>query len=146
MTPGQPGRRSPLEVLFRPENMSEWVWLQAPKNLQTKADSAGRIGFRLECEGLGFKPRDHIGRFFAHLLVLQHYMASSDLKYFPQALLSYHIKLDKTEVEIQASEAPIPTLPQGFAGWEGRNPTHLTFNAKPRELEELVAFLKQWSG
>ena len=143
MTEEPTPKRSPLEVLFCPEGQSEWVSLESPQNLQKKTDAAGHIGFSLECKGLGFQPRDPIGQFFARLLVLQNFLASSDLKYFPRAMISYRIRTDKTELEIQSAEAELPTLPQGFAGWEGRNPTHLSFNAKPRELEELLAFLKQ---
>ncbi len=135
--------KPPLEVQLLVSGLGEWIALENPRGLQIQADVVGHFGFRLECDGLGFRPRDHIGQFFAHFLVLQNYLASTDLKYLPKAAVSYRIFRDKIEVEVQAYPSDLPTLPQGFAGWEGRNPTHLTYNAKPSELQTLVDFLKQ---
>ncbi|MCX7784346.1 MAG: hypothetical protein N2318_11975 [Meiothermus sp.] len=135
--------KPPLEIQLLIGGQTEWLTLENPRNLQTKADVVGHFGFRLECDGLGFRPRDHLGQFFAHFLVLQNYLASTDLKYLPKAAVSYRIFADKIELEVQAYPTDLPTLPQGFAGWEGRNPTHLTYNAKPSELPTLINFLKQ---
>lgn len=135
--------KPPLEIQLLIGEQTEWLTLENPRNLQTRADVVGHFGFRLECDGLGFRPRDHLGQFFAHFLVLQNYLASTDLKYLPKAAVSYLIFSDKIELEIQAYPTDLPTLPQAFAGWEGRNPTHLTYNAKPSELPTLIAFLKQ---
>ncbi|WP_299430609.1 hypothetical protein [uncultured Meiothermus sp.] len=133
-----------MEIQLLISGQTEWLPLENPRNLQTRASVEGHFGFRLECDGLGFRPRDHMGQFFAHFLVLQNYLASTDLKYLPKAAVSYRIFSDKIELEIQAYPADLPALPQGFAGWEGRNPTHMTYNAKPRELQALVDFLKHW--
>lgn len=103
----------------------------------------GRFGFHLECDGLGFGPRDHTGQFFAHFLTLLNYLASTGLKYLPKAAVSYRVFVDKIELEVQAYPADLPTLPLVFAGWEGRNPTHLTYNAKSREPQALVNYIKQ---
>jgi hypothetical protein len=135
--------KPPLEVQLLVSGHSEWVALENPRNLQIKADVVGRFGFHLECDGLGFRPRDHAGQFFAHFLTLQNYLASTDLSYLPRAGVSYRMFPHKVELEVQAYPANLPTLPLEFAGWAGRSPTHLTYNAKPHELQTLVNVIKQ---
>ena len=75
------------------------------------------------------------------VIVAQRYAAAADIRYFPHAFL-VPAPGGGNRVRLDPMPAGLPDLPAGLAGWEVRYPTHLTYTARPHQIDPLLEALR----
>lgn len=134
--------RNSLEILFRRAGERGWETLARPRALKTQVDE-GRPTYRLEADAAGLGAGRAQQTFAAEVVVMQHYTASTDLRYLPRAIVSHWVDRGAgVQVRLSAQPDELPVLPEGLAGWEGRFGSYLVYTANARTLPLVLHALR----
>ena len=130
-----------LEVLIRPQHQTHWQTLERPIKHQMIASAPSESQYVICAAAM--PDGTHMGKSLAELIIQQHHMASTDVRYLPRALIRHHPDHATGGIclNITALPGPLPELPPDMRSWEGRHATYLMYTAKPQQLQEFLEIL-----
>lgn len=142
--------QAPIEVYYRRNFSKVWISFRRVNAFRTTRDELQNnvLGFRAEAAAEVLDRWN--GRFWADVIVVRNYTASSDLLYYPRMDVNCDAGTTGLEVSLTAYPHPLPDLPRELLGWTGSHPTHLNYTANQarfgRVLEMFFAFPSPVSG
>ena len=142
--------QAPIEIYYRRHFSKVWISFRNVNAFRTGRDELQNnvLGFRAETASEVLDRWN--GRFWADVIVVRNYTASSDLIYYPRMDVRCEAGTTGLEVSLTAYPNALPELPRELMGWTGSSPTHLNYTANQtrfsRVLEMFFAFPSPVSG
>jgi len=142
--------QAPIEIHYRRNFSRVWISFKKVNAFRTMHDELRNTVLAFRAEGAGEVLDRWNGRFWADLIVVRNYTASSDLLYYPRIDANCQVGAVGLEVSLTPYPNPLPELPRELLGWTGSEPTHLTYTANQtrfaRVLEMFFAFPSPVTG
>lgn len=142
--------QAPIEVYYRRNFSRVWISFRKVNAFRTTRDELQNTVLAFRVEGASEVLDRWNGRFWADVIVVRNYTASSDLLYYPRIDAHCHLGAVGLEVSLTAYPNPLPELPRELLGWTGMEPTHLNYTASQtrfaRVLEMFFAFPSPVTG
>ena len=142
--------QAPLLIYYRRNFSKVWISLRSVNAFRTTRDELQNNVLACRAESASEVLDRWNGRFWADVIVVRNYTASSDLLYYPRMDVNCDSGTTGLEVSLTAYPHPLPELPRELLGWTGSHPTHLNYTASQARfayvLEMFFGFPSPVSG
>jgi hypothetical protein len=132
----------PIEVYYRRHLTDAWAAFNSVNAVRTTRDELQNTVLAFRAEGSSEVLDRWNARFWADVIVVRNYTASSDLLYYPRIEARCDKEVFGLEVSLTAYPNPLPDVPRELLGWTGAHPTHLSYTVnRTRFAQTLELFL-----
>jgi hypothetical protein len=129
----------PIEVYYRRNSSDTWLAFKTVTAFRTTRDALQNTSLSFRAEGSNEVLDRWSARFWAEMIVVRNYAASSDILYYPRIEARCEKDAFGFEVALTAHPSPLPDVPRELLGWTGAHPTHLSLTANRTRFEHSLA-------
>ncbi len=131
--------RPPVQVYYRRNSSDTWLAFKTVTAFRTTRDAVQNTILAFRAEGANEVLDRWSARFWAEMIVVRNYAASSDILYYPRIEARCEKDSFGFEVSLTAHPSPLPDVPRELLGWTGAHPTHLSLTANRTRFEHSLA-------
>jgi hypothetical protein len=131
--------RPPIEVYYRRHASDTWLAFKTVNAFRMTRDALQNTVLAFRAEGASEVLDRWSARFWAEMIVVRNYAASSDISYYPRIEARCEKDTFGFAVSLTAHPSPLPDVPRELLGWTGAHPTHLSYTANRTRFEHSLA-------